>query len=105
LAQHQRSGEGAVGVVTMGVRDPEDRHDRVADELLQRAAVLGDDLARDLVVTAEDGANVLRVAPFAKGGRAVTSANSTVTTRRSSGMAGFCHRTLRAHVRSANPHP
>jgi hypothetical protein len=68
LPQCQRRGERAVGIVAVSLWDPEHRHDRVADELLQRASVLGDDLARDLVIAAEDGADVLGITGFAHGG-------------------------------------
>ena len=39
--QGERRGDRAVGVVAVGLRHPEDRHDGVADVLLDRAAVLG----------------------------------------------------------------
>src|SRR5207247_103794 len=52
---------GALGVVLAGGRCAPDRHDRVADELLDRAAVAVHDLAGGLVVARQDLAGVFGV--------------------------------------------
>ena len=45
VAQLERRVEGPGGIIAVGGRQPEHRHDRVADELLDRPAVALDDLA------------------------------------------------------------
>jgi hypothetical protein len=64
IAQAERRGERTLGVVAVRLRHAEDRHDRIADELLHRSAVRVDHFARDRVVAAEHRAHVLRVAGF-----------------------------------------
>ena len=54
--------DGALGVVLVGGRRAPDGHHGVADELLDRAAVALDDLARQLEVACQQLADVLRVA-------------------------------------------
>ena len=70
LAHGQGRGHRAVGVVAVGGGQAEHRHHRVADELLHRAAVLLDRLARDRVVTGKQAAHLLRVELLAERGRA-----------------------------------
>ena len=53
--------DGALGVVLAGCRCAPDCHDRVADELLDRAAVAVHDLAGGLVVARQDLAGVFGV--------------------------------------------
>ena len=55
--------DGALGVVLVRHRRPPDRHDRVADELLERAAVARDQRSAGLEVAVEEVADLLRVAP------------------------------------------
>ena len=57
----QRSADGALGVVLVGATQPEDGHHRVADELLDLAAVLLDDATPAGEVGVDDGPGVLRV--------------------------------------------
>ena len=59
-----------LGVVLVGDRRAPDRHDRVADELLDRPAVAGDHLAGELEVAGEGVADLLRVALLGEGGEA-----------------------------------
>ena len=51
-----------LGVVLVGDRRAPDGHDRVADELLDRAAVAGDHLTGKLEVAGQGVAHLLRVA-------------------------------------------
>jgi hypothetical protein len=62
--------DGALGIVLMRERRPEDGHHRVTDELLDRAAVALDLLAQASVVGTDAGANVLRVSRFRGGSEA-----------------------------------
>ncbi len=55
------STDRAQGIVLMRDRDPEDRHDRVADELLHRSAVALDDRAQILEVAAHASAQRLGI--------------------------------------------
>ena len=57
-------------VVLVRDRDPEDRHDRVADELLDRAAVSLEDDAKVLEVAAHPRAQRLRIGRLPESGRA-----------------------------------
>ena len=57
----ERRADGALGVVLADRRRAPDRHDGVADELLDRAAVALDDLAGELEVAAQELADGLRV--------------------------------------------
>ena len=50
--QLERGAHRPLGVILVGDRRAPDRHDRVADELLDGAAVALDDLARELEVAA-----------------------------------------------------
>ena len=59
--QFERGAHGALGVVFLGGGRAPDRHDRVADEFLDRAAVALDDLARHVEVARQRVANVFRV--------------------------------------------
>ena len=53
-----------LGVVLVRGRRAPDRHDGVADELLDRPAVAADDVAREVEVAAQQLARLLRVAPL-----------------------------------------
>jgi hypothetical protein len=55
------SADGAEGVILMHLRHAEDRHCRIADELLQRAAVALDDRANGVEIASYDAAQDLRV--------------------------------------------
>ena len=57
----QRRADGALGVVFLGDRRAPHGHHRVADELLDRAAVALDDVAREVEVARQRVADVLRV--------------------------------------------
>ena len=61
---------GSQRVVLVDVRDAEDGHDGVADELLDRASVPLDHVACQLEVAGEDAAQAFRIEPLAEGGRA-----------------------------------
>ncbi len=63
----QRGAHGPLGVVLADGRRAPDGHDRVADELLDRAAVPLHDLAGDVEVAAEELADGLRVAVVGQG--------------------------------------
>ena len=58
----ERRADGALGVVLEGRRRAPDGHHRVADELLDRAAVARDDLRREVEVAAQRLADILAVA-------------------------------------------
>jgi hypothetical protein len=62
VAHRERCPHRPLRVVLMGNRRAEDRDDRVADELLDRAAAAFELVARALVVDAEQRADVLGVA-------------------------------------------
>ena len=62
LDQVEGGPHGALGVVLPRDRRPPDRHDRIADELLDGAAVALDDLARPIEVARQQVAHGLRVA-------------------------------------------
>ena len=53
--------DGPLGVVLVGDRCPPDRHDRIADELLDRAPVPPDDVTREVEVPGEGLADVLGI--------------------------------------------
>ena len=53
IAQRERGTHGTVRIVIVRRRDAEDGHDRIADELLDRATVRPEDLARGLERLAE----------------------------------------------------
>ena len=61
VADGERCAHGALGVVAVRRRRAEDAHDRVPDELLDRAAVALELLADAFVVRSEDRPNVLWV--------------------------------------------
>ena len=65
----RRRSERAGGVVFVHGREPEDRHHRVADELLHDATVPHDDRLHALEVTRQERAERLRVERFAERGR------------------------------------
>ena len=79
----ERGADGALGVVLVGDRRAPDGHHGVADELLDRAAVALDDLARQVEVARQELAHVLGSRSSAKGVKPTRSANRTVTSRRS----------------------
>src|SRR5207247_6181086 len=58
-------------IVVVAERQPEHRHDRVADDLLDRPAVRLEDRAHDREVAVQDLAQRLRVEPLAEGRRAL----------------------------------
>ena len=60
--QFQRGAHGPLRVVFLDRRDAPDRHHRVADEFLDRAAVANNDRPRGVEVAAEEFAHVFRVA-------------------------------------------
>ena len=70
VANGECRADRALGVVAVGRRRAEDAHDRVADELLDRAAVALELLADALVVRREDRADVLRIELLGTSGEA-----------------------------------
>jgi hypothetical protein len=70
IAQVQGRPKRALGIVAMGGRQAEDRHHRVADELLDGPAVLGDDVPGHGVVARQQRAEILRIERLTKGRRA-----------------------------------
>ena len=70
LQDAQAGADGALRVVLVRDRGAEDGHDRVADELLDRASVALDLLPQPGVVGADAGADVLGVGRFGGGGEA-----------------------------------
>ena len=70
LDQVECGPDGALGVVLLCDRRPPDRHDRVADELLDGAAVALDDLARPVEVAREQVAHGFGVAVRGERGEA-----------------------------------
>ena len=69
FAQLARRSHRAERVVLVQLRDPEDRHRRVSDELLERASVALHDRAHRVVVAAHHAAHDLGVELSAKAGR------------------------------------
>ena len=63
----ERGPDRALGVVLVRDRRPPDRHDRVADELLDRAAVALDQPLAGLEVAGEQLADLLGVAGLRRG--------------------------------------
>ena len=63
VADRERGADGTLGVVLVRGRCAEERHDGVADELLDRAAVALELGADAVVVRAQDRLDVLRVEP------------------------------------------
>ena len=70
VAHLDRGSAGPQRVVLVHLRNPEDGHDRVADELLHRAAVRLDDRLHPLEVAGEERAQRLGVGRLAECGRA-----------------------------------
>ena len=70
VADRERRAHGALRVVLVHDRRAEDGHDSVADELLDRAAVVLEDRAHTAVVGGQQRADVLRVEPLGARGRA-----------------------------------
>ena len=68
VAHRERGRDGAVGIVAVRRRQPEDRHHRVADELLHGAAVRLDALARDRVVASQQAPHLFGIELFTKRG-------------------------------------
>ncbi len=64
LSDRKCGADGALGVVLVRGRRPEERHHSVADELLDGAAVPLELVSQALVVRTEDGLHVLRVQRF-----------------------------------------
>ena len=71
LLHLERAADGAQGVVLVGGRHPEDGHDRVADELLDGAAVTLEGGAHLLEVAGDHLAERLGVEPLAERSRAL----------------------------------
>src|SRR5207253_8017473 len=69
LDEIERRPNCALGVILAGSRRAPDRHDRVADELLDDPAVATDDLRCQLEVAGEGVADVLRVALLGERGK------------------------------------
>ena len=84
VAHGERGAHGALGVVLVRRRRAEHRHHGVADELLDRAAEALEHRAQRLVVRRERAAHVLHVERSLRLVKPTRSANSTVTTLRSS---------------------
>ena len=70
VAQVERRADRPLGVVAVGDGQAEDRHHRIADELLDGAAVVGDHLAGDRVVAGEQRAQVFGIELLTERGRA-----------------------------------
>ncbi len=70
VLDRERRADRALGIVLVRDRGPEDSHDRVADELLDRAAEALQVAAEPLVVRSQDRAYVLGIEPLRAGGRA-----------------------------------
>ena len=70
LQDAEAGADRALGIVLVRYRCAEDRHDRVPDELLDRAPVALDLLPQASVVGADAGADVLGVGRFRRGGEA-----------------------------------
>ena len=70
LLHGKRGAEGALGVVLVGHRRAKDRHDGVANELLDEAAVLLDRRGHLLEEVTLDGADVLGVQALGQRGEA-----------------------------------
>ena len=70
VAGAERRAHRALGIVLMGRRGAVHRDDRVADELLDGAAVPFERAAQRLVVTTQERPHVLRVELLGSGGRA-----------------------------------
>ena len=83
IADRERRAHGSLRVVLVRDRRTEDGHDRVADELLHRAAVALELVTEASVVRPEDRAHVLGVERSARDVKPTRSANTTVTTLRS----------------------
>ena len=66
FAQRLGGGERALGIVAVRARQAEDRHHRIADELLERAAMRLDHLAGHGVIARQDGPHILGVERFAE---------------------------------------
>ena len=79
---------GAFGIVLVRNRGAEDAIDRVADELLDRAAVALDLRPQARVIGRERRSHVLRVELLRPAVKPTRSVKSTVTTFRSSRAAG-----------------
>ena len=73
-------------VVVVDRGDAEDRHDRVADELLDRPAVPLEHGARHLEVARHHPLEDFRIEPFPSGVESATSQNRTVTVLRKTAM-------------------
>ena len=61
VADRERRADRALGVVLVRGRSAEERHDRVADELLDGAAMSFELGANALVVGAQESLDVLRI--------------------------------------------
>ncbi len=69
IAQLDRGAHGPERIVLVHDRDPERGHNGIADELLDRAAVPFEHLARGLVIARPHAAQRFRVEPLAERGR------------------------------------
>jgi hypothetical protein len=70
LESGKRSADSSFGIVFVKDRSPEDRHDRVADELLDRSAVPLEARPKMLVIQNQPGSHVLRIEGASRRGRA-----------------------------------
>ena len=86
--QVQRGADGTLGIVLASDRRAPDGHDRVADELLDRAAVASDDVAGERRSSATSVSRTSSASrSSAKGVKPTRSAKSTLTRRRSATLA------------------
>ena len=111
VAELDRRAHGAQGVVLVQLRNAEDGHHRIADELLDRAAVSLDRGPRGVEVASHHGTRRLRVETLGAGGRARHVAEQhghglpllTRRVARRRGALHTCRRSSRAS-RFAAPH-
>ena len=61
FVQREGGGKRPLGIITVCLGEAEDRHDGIADELFERAAICGDDAARVVVVTTHQCTHVFGV--------------------------------------------
>jgi hypothetical protein len=61
LPEDKRCGHCSFRVVAAGTREPEDCHHSIPDKLLERAAVIRDNLSGEVVVAPHEGTNIFGV--------------------------------------------
>ena len=97
VADCESRPDSPLGIVFVRDRSAEERHHRVADELLDGASVALELAAQVAVVRLEDRAHIFGIHRSARAVKPTRSAKSTVTTLRSSrGRLGFPERTRRS---------